>query len=410
MTNNKKTYTPTNALPKWEEGMLDIHFISTGRGSSAFYIMPDGTTMLVDAGDTSDEHSRTLSPRQTPRIPNGSKSAPQWIIDYIKQFGPNGKDSIIDYALITHWHDDHFGEMDSKRKLAQNKAYRLFGITEVGNAIPIKKLMDRGYLFPDKNSNIINLKKEIKNSSVAPDIISTMTEYFNFSKYHLANNRMKYEEFEIGSNSQISQKYKKEKYPDFVIRNLTANGKVWTGENKDTFTVSSDITKENNLSTSFRLQYGNFNFFTGGDIVGVDDFSMPDMNSMEAHVAPLVGPVDIATLNHHGNRNSQNPNYVRTIRPRVWIGETWSSDQPGEDTLRRITSKQLYPNDRDIFSTAMLESNKIVIGELIDNSYKSTSGHIVVRVFPGGDNYKIYVLDCNSESKPVTKEFDYKSR
>ncbi len=38
-------------LPDWEEGMMDIHHINTGRGDAAFLILPDGTTFLIDAGD-----------------------------------------------------------------------------------------------------------------------------------------------------------------------------------------------------------------------------------------------------------------------------------------------------------------------------------------------------------------------
>lgn len=38
-------------LPEWTLGTMDIHEISTGRGSSTFFILPDGTTMLYDAGE-----------------------------------------------------------------------------------------------------------------------------------------------------------------------------------------------------------------------------------------------------------------------------------------------------------------------------------------------------------------------
>lgn len=38
-------------LPQWENGYLDIHHINTGRGECVFYVLPDGTTMLVDAGE-----------------------------------------------------------------------------------------------------------------------------------------------------------------------------------------------------------------------------------------------------------------------------------------------------------------------------------------------------------------------
>ena len=38
-------------LPEWQEGYLDIHTIATGRGDAALIVMPDGTTMMIDAGD-----------------------------------------------------------------------------------------------------------------------------------------------------------------------------------------------------------------------------------------------------------------------------------------------------------------------------------------------------------------------
>ena len=38
-------------LPEWQAGYLDIHQVSTGRGNAAYLIFPDGTTMLLDAGD-----------------------------------------------------------------------------------------------------------------------------------------------------------------------------------------------------------------------------------------------------------------------------------------------------------------------------------------------------------------------
>ena len=41
----------TSLLPRWEEGFLDIHTIATGRGDACLIIMPDGTTMMIDAGD-----------------------------------------------------------------------------------------------------------------------------------------------------------------------------------------------------------------------------------------------------------------------------------------------------------------------------------------------------------------------
>ncbi|MDD2726949.1 MAG: hypothetical protein PHO17_06555, partial [Proteiniphilum sp.] len=42
-------------LTPWRKGYLDIHFISTGRGNASFILMPDGTTMLIDAGDLNQD-------------------------------------------------------------------------------------------------------------------------------------------------------------------------------------------------------------------------------------------------------------------------------------------------------------------------------------------------------------------
>jgi len=38
-------------LPPWVNGEMEIHHIYTGRGEGVFCIFPDGTTMLIDAGD-----------------------------------------------------------------------------------------------------------------------------------------------------------------------------------------------------------------------------------------------------------------------------------------------------------------------------------------------------------------------
>jgi hypothetical protein len=46
-----------------------------------------------------------------------------------------------------------------------------------------------------------------------------------------------------------------------------------------------------------------------------------------------------------------------------------------------------------------------VIGPLIDRSYKSQQGHIVVRVLPGGKNYYVIILDDSKEDMPVLHVF-----
>src|SRR6218665_3401599 len=75
-------------LPAWQSGWLDLHHISTGRGDVAYYIFPDGTTMLFDAGEEDPTDPRTTSARNTIIRPNDSKKPYEWIASYIKQVAP----------------------------------------------------------------------------------------------------------------------------------------------------------------------------------------------------------------------------------------------------------------------------------------------------------------------------------
>ena len=43
-------------LSAWSEGELAIHHINTGLGESSFFIIPHGTTFLVDACATDDKN------------------------------------------------------------------------------------------------------------------------------------------------------------------------------------------------------------------------------------------------------------------------------------------------------------------------------------------------------------------
>ena len=397
-------------LPSWEKGVMELHHINTGRGDAAFYIFPDGTTMLVDAGDMSITHKRTLSNRNEKLRPNSTKTAPEWIVDYIKQFIPKTRTPQLDYALITHYHDDHFGELDTLRKTAPG-GYKLTGITEVGTLIPIKKLIDRGSSYPlDLKDAKVQAKAQFVNDKFK--MIPTLKEYWKFIEFQNKKNGLAHETLKAGELNQIKLINTPSDFPEFKVQNIAVNGDIWTGEKNNVFHLfkMGDYPGENPLSTCFKISYGEFDYFTGGDIYGVDGFGTSDINSIESNIAPVIGPVDVATLNHHGNRNSQNSFYVRTIRPRVWVQQNWTADQPGDDVLRRILSKKLYPGDRAIFSTTMLQANKDVIGGNL-NSYKSQNGHIVVRVEKGGASYEIYILNDKNKNREVIAKFGpYESR
>ncbi|MFT3701588.1 MAG: hypothetical protein QM802_04425 [Agriterribacter sp.] len=397
-------------LPAWKEGMLDLHHINTGWGDAAFYIFPDGTTMLFDAGEMNPTDSRAFTPRNAPMRPNYSKKAYEWIAWYIKHVAPLKDKAVIDYAAISHFHDDHFGSLYPGAALSTTGQYYLTGITGVGELIPIRQMLDRGfpdYNYPfdmrgiraDANSGEINYRK-------------TMQNYIDFTEAQKKNGMIT-ARFKAGSRTQVRMNNAPQKFPAFYVQNIKANGLIWKGNDSATFQFFPDIDtakpstfpSENGLSLVMTIHYGPFVYYTGGDCGGIISYGDPAWKDVETPVAKVIGEVDVATLDHHGNRDAVNEFQIKTFKPRVWIQQSWSSDHPGEEVLRRLTTPVLYDGPRDLFTTNMLDANKYVIGPLIDRSYKSLQGHIVVRVMPGGKEYYVIILDDSTEDMPVKAVF-----
>ena len=53
--------------------------------------------------------------------------------------------------------------------------------------------------------------------------------YLNFIKWHNENRGVEIERFRPGRADQIVLCHNAGKYPEFQVRNLAANGRVWTG-------------------------------------------------------------------------------------------------------------------------------------------------------------------------------------
>ena len=104
-------------MTEWKKSFPDIHHINTGRGNTTFAVFPDGTNMLIDMGDMSENHPGRLSARNTPALPNNIQSPAEWVADYIFQFHPQKQKAKLDYALITHDHDNHFEEIDGSKPM-----------------------------------------------------------------------------------------------------------------------------------------------------------------------------------------------------------------------------------------------------------------------------------------------------
>jgi len=380
-------------LPLWSEGCLDIHHINTGRGETAFLILPDGTTLLVDAGAAPPEAGWSTPPK-----PDGARSAGEWIARYIAHMLQRFPEKRIDQAVISHFHIDHMGAISAKSPVSSSGAYQLGGLTEIAEHIPIRRLFDRNWPEYNWPLPLVDLK---------------MQNYRKFIDWESTHRGMRVERVEAGRNDQIGLVRNKSCFPEFEIRNIAVNGHVWTGVgsvSRNHFPALSALPKtnypaENKCSIALRISYGKFDYFTGGDL-DVRDVEIANPSDqwkdIERPVAMATGPVEVYKVNHHANYDASSPFFLSVLRPKVSVASTWGASQPAMSVHRRLLSTHTYPGHRDVFYTNMMEAT---LSALHIDRTKTPAGHVVVRVTPGGGEFFVYVLDDTDESYRIKAVF-----
>ena len=368
--------------------MLDIHHFAYGRGNSTFILCPDGTSFLIDAGVTTDSTKVSCAQKPDAHVRPG-----EWIASYVlRQMKPAVRKE-LDYALITHIHPDHLDAAEEGVPSTKGN-YKLTGITDVDAQVPIRKLID-------KRLSDLQL----------PDTTGKTPFAQNYLDYIKSRQRLgeATERIKVGSSAQIRLLQHPDQYHNFAVRNLAANGEVWTGVGEQihkTFPELKDLRKqdypsENMCSIALRLSYGKFDYFTGGDLPsGMEEDPAESWRDIETAVAKAAGPVEVAVADHHAYLDAVGPNFVRDLRPQAFIIPAWYVSHPAALPLRRMFSRRLYPGDRDVFATCTMEENR-VFNNQFNSKMKSLDGHVVVRVAPGGETFEIVVTDNSDDSDRV---------
>lgn len=373
-------------LPPWTPATLDIHHLATGQGNATFFVLPDGTTMLLDAG-------AAPPPIATPR-PDASRSAGEWIARYVTRMAPPGRDAGIDYALLTHFHADHMGFVSEDSPTSVHGDYQLAGITDVAEHVPIRLMIDRAW--PDYDYPV-------------PLDHPSIGNYRRFLEARQRSGGLRVERFAPGRSDQLRLVVDPAAYPAFEIRNLHANGDVWTGTGDQVARIvppletvpEEDWPTENHSSLAFLLRYGPFSYYTGGDLQGVPPDGYPAWHDQETPIARAIGgPLDVVVIGHHGSIEPANAFFLKTLRPRVHIVPAWSRTHPAPVVLKRLLNRRIYTEARDIFVLQFHDETKATIGSRAQQ-VASNHGHVVVRVAPGGASYRIFVLDNRTESRDV---------
>ena len=370
-------------LSAWSEGELDIHHINTGLGESSFFILPDGTTLLVDACASDDKMPWRAEPR-----PDGSRTGGEWIARYIDRTTAGVPKKILNYAMLSHFHQDHMGAVSKSTAGSRVGPYQASGITEVADFLKIEKLIDRKWPEYGGPGGPWNDLK--------------MTNYTMFVQWQIRNKGLVVECAKPGAADQIVLRNAPEKFPGFAIRILAASGVVWTGKGNETRNLFQGASEaqltENKCSIAFQLTYGKFRYYSGGDLDCVHVDTEPDaMPDIETAVAQACGSVDAMKANHHGNYDANGVSFLRLMSPRVVVIDTWAASQPSMNVWRRLRDKTVWLSEREVVATNVMPAAALAIHD----EQAQVHGHIVIRVGPGGEEYTVYRIEDADESGRV---------
>ena len=411
-----------SVLPAWEEGYLDIHCINGGRGEAFYYILPDGTTMLIDAAGAPpneltsyDSDSPGVASRPSVNINSGKV-----IVNYIKHFAPSIAGGKLDYFVSSHYHGDHIGSWRSDFNKygwtpydkngspvssinLNDGGFLLNGLAEVGLAIPIVKVLDRG-----------DWDKPASEEYGTDSGNKRYQLYLNFLDYAKRKNGTVRETFKVGTTDQILLKHDPGKYSGFKVRSVAAGGHVWTGsgtqeatqfpsveeclKNKDKYSIG-----ENHLSCVLLMQYGSFDHFTGGDIC-YNGYSTYSWKHVEKTIAKAMKKVEVMKASHHSTNNTNSTELLSVLKPDIYIAGVWRAVQPSPTTLKRVLTAN--PNTK-IFTTNLDASNVTTLkADGIDPAtFGCTGGHVVVRVAKGGTKYWVLVLNDSNEEYKISQKY-----
>ncbi|HUE83159.1 MAG TPA: MBL fold metallo-hydrolase [Pyrinomonadaceae bacterium] len=307
---------------------LDIYFIDTEGGAATLIVTPARETLLVDSGYPEE--------RDADRIARVVREVA-------------GLDE-IDHYVTTHWHRDHFG-----------------GIGELVRMIPVKRFYDKG--LPDP------LPRDIDPTLVAA--------YQRASKKN---------SIILKAGDEILLK-REPMMPRLRMQVLAADGRV-IGERPGAPQIRScakahspkaEDVSDNARSIGYRLTFGNFRFFAGGDLTWNVEHKL-------ACPVNLPGRVDVYLVNHHGLDSSNNPALVQALSPRVAIINNGARKGGEPETFKTLNSVsgidaifQLHRNVR------VGERGNTPFAFVANNNEECRAEFIKLSVVGDGKSYKVSI-------------------
>lgn len=313
---------------------LDIFFIDVVGGAATLIVTPQGESILIDSGWMTNDN------RDAKRIHEALvKKA------HCQQ---------IDHCITTHWHRDHFG-----------------AIGPLSEMVPIKNFYDRG-IIPSLPEDPNQYPKQIA----------------IYKKVTGGNTTV------LSPGDKISLKQNPDG-PSLSLLCVAANQHVidTTGPTNPLCEQHEDRPRkedDNPKSIAVVLSYGDFQFFCGGDITWMVEKDL---------VCPVnrIGEIDLFMVNHHGFDMSNNPAFLKSIKPTAAV--ICNGPRKGA-SARVIRDLQNLPECKGVYQlhwNVNIPMKQNVEPDFIANLNPEESGEGVwAKVAPDGKKFIVTVGDTRN--------------
>lgn len=249
------------------EDILRVHVLDVGQGDSIVVESPDGRVLVVDIGE---DHLRSGKEADVLH---------QYLTEKLHKY-------VIDYLLITHYHEDHIGWPREVSPTGVFYLHRLPGFK-------IKKVIDRGLEIVSDSPLCERYKEWTKTAGIKREDIRFRTE-----------GPTTLPQIDLG--------------PDLHLDVIAFNGRYDKGKGAVAITSPEEQRQasEHVFSIVFVLHYRRFDMYFGGDICGFD--SRPFYN-IEGRFTHRLREVEVYKVSDHGSSVASRHELLEALMPEVSI-------------------------------------------------------------------------------------------